>query len=156
MSETVHHIHHVGLTITDLDRSVEFYTRHLGCTIVSEQEKVGGYLAEIVGLADAHVRMCHLRAPEGPLVLELFQYLVPSSLRVELTPRLIGNPHLCFVVSDLEGLYGMLREAGVEFISAPTDIDTGVNRGGRGLYLRDPDGIIIELFQPPVTKSMLS
>jgi hypothetical protein len=29
------------------------------------------------------------------------------------------------------------------------EIDTGVNRGGRGVYLRDPDGHVVELFERP-------
>ena len=149
MTSSVSHVHHVGLTVTDLERSVAFYTRHLGCTIVAQQDKAGGYLAAIVGMPDAHVKMCHLRAPEGPLVIELFQYLTPASTSTELSPRLVGNPHLCFIVSDLDDVYANLLKEGVTFISEPTPIDTGVNRGGAGLYMRDPDGVIIELFQLP-------
>ena len=35
------------------------------------------------------------------------------------------------------------------FVSPPVEVDTGINRGGLALYLRDPDGITVELFQPP-------
>jgi len=42
--------------------------------------------------------------------------------------------------------------SGVRFISEPTLIDTGANAGGAGLYLRDPDGIVLELFQRPKVK----
>jgi hypothetical protein len=35
------------------------------------------------------------------------------------------------------------------FVSPPVEVDTGINRGGFGLYLKDPDGITVELFQPP-------
>ena len=47
-------------------------------------------------------------------------------------------------------LYERLRAAGVDsFFSPPVEVDTGANKGGFALYLRDPDGIILELFQPP-------
>ena len=129
--------------------SVDFYTSMLNCEIVSQQEKSGGYLGAIVGYPDASVKMCHLRAPIGDVVIELFQYLTPSPVKVELQPRLIGNPHICFAVQDLAAIYEDLRDEGVNFISSPTLIDTGVNAGGSGLYLRDPDEVIIELFELP-------
>ena len=65
-------------------------------------------------------------------------------------PRDVGAAHLCFVVDDLPAAYEQLREAGVDsFVSPPVQVDTGINTGGYGLYLRDPDGILVELFQPP-------
>ena len=54
-----------------------------------------------------------------------------------------------FLVDDLDGTYRRLQAGGVGFISAPVEIDTGINTGGRALYLRDPDGIPMELFELP-------
>ena len=52
--------------------------------------------------------------------------------------------------SEVMKVMDLLREAGVDsFFSPPVEIDTGINTGGFALYLRDPDGIILELFQPP-------
>jgi catechol 2,3-dioxygenase-like lactoylglutathione lyase family enzyme len=142
--------HHTGYTVSDLDRSVAFYRDLLGCEVIATQEKRGGYLAAIVGYPDAHVRMAHLRLPDGEHVLELFEYLAPAGSRADVEPRNVGASHLCLVVDDLQALYERLRERGVDsFVSPPVDVDTGINTGGRGLYLRDPDGITVELFQPP-------
>jgi catechol 2,3-dioxygenase-like lactoylglutathione lyase family enzyme len=143
-------IHHTGYTVASLERSLNFYQGLLGCRIIAEQEKEGGYLGAIVGYPDARVKMAHLRHPGSAHVIELFEYLTPASEATALEPRNVGNAHLCFVVADLEETYERLREAGVDsFFSPPVEIDTGVNTGGRGLYLRDPDGIVVELFQPP-------
>ena len=58
--------------------------------------------------------------------------------------------HVCLTVDDLQSLYDRLREsAACSFLSPPVEVDTGANRGGSALYLRDPDGILVELFQPP-------
>jgi len=141
-------VHHTGLTVRDLDRSVAFYRDVLGCSVIMEQEKVGGYLAAIVGYPNASVRMAHLYDAAGRHVIELFEYRAPDLLDAELEPRRIGNAHLCFVVADLVAVHERLVQAGVELFSPPVPIDTGVNAGGYGLYLRDPDGITLELFQP--------
>ena len=63
--------------------------------------------------------------------------------------RNVGTPHLCLLTDDLPALYERLVAAGVDtFVSPPVLVDTGFNTGGYGLYLRDPDGILVELFQP--------
>jgi catechol 2,3-dioxygenase-like lactoylglutathione lyase family enzyme len=144
-------IHHTGFTVSDIDRSVAFYTDVLGLELIARQEKQGGYLGAIVGYADAHVRMAHLRVPGAEHVVELFQYLAPAGTapgRIE--PRDVGCAHLCIVVDDLPAAYARLEQAGVDsFVSPPVEVDTGINTGGYGLYLRDPDGIVVEVFQAP-------
>lgn len=141
-------IQHTGLTVSNLERSVDFYVRILGCTLIMAQEKTGGYLAEIVGYPGASVKMAHLSDPAGHHVIELFEYVTPEVLPADLEPRRIGNAHLCFMVSDLDQVYSAIQNEGITFISGPVAVDTGANAGGAGLYLRDPDGITMELFQP--------
>jgi len=144
-------LHHTGYTVSDLDRSVAFYRDLMGLEVLAQQEKQGGYLAAIVGYPFAHVRMAHLRAPASGHVLELFEYIAPKGETPErIEPRDVGTAHLCFLVDDLDAVYRRLVDAGVEtFVSAPVLVDTGINTGGYGIYLRDPDGIVLEIFQPP-------
>jgi catechol 2,3-dioxygenase-like lactoylglutathione lyase family enzyme len=142
-------IHHTGYTVSDLDRSVAFYRDLLGCELIATQEKQGGYLGAIVGHPDAHVRMAHLRLPGGEHVIELFEYLSPEGERPPHEVVNVGLTHLCFLVDDLQAAYDELSGKGVEFFSPPVLVDTGINTGGYGVYLRDPDGITVELFQPP-------
>jgi catechol 2,3-dioxygenase-like lactoylglutathione lyase family enzyme len=145
-------LHHTGYTVSDLDRSVAFYCDMLGCEVLATQEKQGGYLAAIVGHHDAHVRMAHLRLPGGEHVIELFQYVAPVGEHPRLEVPNVGTSHICFLVDDLPRAYEELRARGVDsFVSPPVEVDTGINRGGYGLYLRDPDGITVELFQPPAS-----
>jgi catechol 2,3-dioxygenase-like lactoylglutathione lyase family enzyme len=142
--------HHTGYTVSDLERSLGFYHGLLGLEIVGRQEKQGGYLGAIVGHPDAHVKMAHLRVPGSEHVVELFEYVAPAGTgpgRFE--PPNVGTSHLCLLTDDLHALYDHLVAAGVDsFVSPPVLVDTGFNTGGYGLYLRDPDGIPVELFQP--------
>lgn len=152
-SSEVSRMHHTGYTVSDLDRSLTFYRDLLGCEVIATQTKEGGYLAAIVGYPDAHVRMAHLRAPDSSHVIELFEYLAPSTGRAETEPRNVGTAHICFIVDDLPATYERLREAGVQFFSPPVEVDTGISAGGYALYMRDPDGIPMELFQPPPARA---
>jgi lactoylglutathione lyase len=140
---------HTGLTVRDLDRSLAFYRDTLGMELVFAQEKEGGYLADIVGYAGAHVRMAHLAFPDDSHRIELFEYLEPTPRGEAGEPRDVGITHICLLVDDVEALHRRLTEAGVDFYSAPVAVDTGANAGGVGVYLRDPDGITLELFQKP-------
>ena len=146
----VNALHHTGFTVTDLQRSLVFYQDLLGFEVVMAQEKQGGYLADIVGYPDAHVKMAHIKAPGSDHHIELFQYVSPGPRPVDLEPRLVGPTHVCLVVDDLPALYERLLAAEVDsFFTPPVAVDTGINTGGFALYMRDPDGIILELFQPP-------
>jgi catechol 2,3-dioxygenase-like lactoylglutathione lyase family enzyme len=146
---TIQHMHHVGLTVTDLDRSVSFYAKAFGYTEVMRQEISAAYLGEIVGLPGARVKMAHLRLHDEPHVLELFEYVTPSAAPPVLQPHHTGNAHLCFIVDDIASDHARLADQGATFISEPVAIDAGRNAGGISCYLRDPDGITLELFQLP-------
>jgi lactoylglutathione lyase len=142
-------LHHTGLTVRSLPRSLAFYRDVLGMDVVFEQEKERGYLAAIVGYPDAHVRMAQLAFPGGEHRLELFEYVVPEPRGEPGEPRDVGITHVCLVVDDIDALARRLEAAGASLFSDPVPVDTGANAGGRGVYLRDPDGIVLELFQRP-------
>lgn len=139
---------HTGFTVRDLERSIVFYRDALGMEVVFEQEKRGGYLAAIVGYADAHVRMAHLRFAGDSHRVELFEYVEPEPQGDPREPRDLGITHVCLAVDDVDAVVSRLTTAGARPFSPPVDVDTGANAGGRAVYVRDPDGIILELFQP--------
>lgn len=141
-------IQHTGLTVSDLDRALRFWRDALGMEVVMEQEKQGGYLERIVAEPGAHVRMAHLAFPGDGTRIELFQYLAPAGDHVTLRPADVGFAHVCVLCEDLVPLLERLRVAGAEPLSDVVEVDTGANAGGRALYVRDPDGHVIELFQP--------
>jgi catechol 2,3-dioxygenase-like lactoylglutathione lyase family enzyme len=140
---------HTGLTVSDLDRALAFWRDALGMVEAFSQEKQGGYLEAIVAEPGAHVRMTHLEFPGGGHRLELFEYLAPAGKHVHLRPRDVPFAHVCVAVDDIEEVLARLVAAGGQPLSGPIEVDTGANRGGRGVYVRDPDGHVVELFTPP-------
>lgn len=139
--------HHTGFSVIDLDRSIEFYAL-LGCDVIWQRVVTDEYFRQIVGIPECVVRAAHLRIPGSGHVIELFQY-EPQQAAAELVPNEPGHAHVCFLVDDLLAAYEELLAKGVTFKSAPVLITAGVNTGGYGVYLTDPSGVTLELFQPP-------
>jgi catechol 2,3-dioxygenase-like lactoylglutathione lyase family enzyme len=61
----------------------------------------------------------------------------------------IGNAHIAFKVDELEPIYQRLKAAGVRSVSEPVTPTIGPNKGGRAVYMIDPDGFRVELIQAP-------
>lgn len=141
--------HHTSFTVADMERSLEFFRDRLGLEVVYTREVRDNYFGQIVGLPDCVVKAALLRVPGSNHHLELFEYLVPAGQPHQPRPCDPGSAHLSLLVDDLPGLYAQLHQVAVAFLSEPVRIAAGPNRGGYGVYLRDPNGILIELFQPP-------
>ena len=152
-------IWHTSFTVADLDRSLAFYRDLLGLGVVATQEQDNPYTRRLVGMADARLRVAQLRVPGAALGpsghhLELVQYLAPRDEPLELRTSRPGAPHMAFICPDLPAAYARLRQADVPFVSTPVRIEAGINKGGMTVYLRDPDGITLELVQPPPNRSL--
>jgi catechol 2,3-dioxygenase-like lactoylglutathione lyase family enzyme len=141
--------HHTSFTVADLGRSLAFFRDRLGLELLSTREVGDDYFGRIVGLPGCRVRAALLRIPNSAHHVELFQYLTPAGVPCEPRPCDPGSAHLSLLADDLPALYERLHAEGVAFVGAPVRIDAGPNAGGWGVYLRDPNGILIELFQPP-------
>src|SRR5262249_36879548 len=146
--------HHTSFTVANLERSLAFFRDVLGLEVLGTREIRDEYFGRIVGLPGSVVKAAMIRLPGGHHHLELFEYVQPraqESLAARPTPRRCdpGSCHLALLTSDLPALYEKLVASGVHFLSAPVLVTAGPNRGGQGAYLRDPNGILIELFQPP-------
>jgi catechol 2,3-dioxygenase-like lactoylglutathione lyase family enzyme len=141
--------HHTSFTVVDLDASVAFFRDVLGLELLFVREVRDAYFGRIVGLPGAVVKAALLRIPSSVHHVELFQYLEPAGEAYQPRPCDAGSSHLSFLVDDLPEMYRQLQRKGVNLLGAPVMIDAGPNRGGYGLYLRDPGGVLIELFQPP-------
>ncbi len=82
-------------------------------------------------------------------MLELLQYVSHPAPPTDRATNRPGNGHLCFKVDDVRAACAELRRRGVTLISEPAEITAGAHAGGWGVYLRDPDGFTVELYQGP-------
>jgi catechol 2,3-dioxygenase-like lactoylglutathione lyase family enzyme len=143
-------VHHLGLTVSDIERSVHFYRDVLGLTLLRRRSADADYLARQTGYPGVRLEAASFQlAPAGGLVLELVQYLTHAGAETDPATNRAGNTHLCFRVDDIRRAYDALLARGVRFRTPPVAITAGPNEGGFAVYLSDPDHYTIELFQPP-------
>ncbi len=141
--------HHTSFTVANRQKSLEFFRDVLGLELVFSRLIEDEYFGRIVGLPGCRVNAALLRIPGSGHHVELFEYLTPPGQPVQPRPCDPGSCHLSLLVEDMASVHRRLKKAGVHFVGAPVMVEAGPNRGGWGVYLRDPNGILIELFQPP-------
>lgn len=139
---------HIGFAVADLDRSSEWYGRLLGDEPVVRTAVGPGYIGEIVGYPECRMEWALWRLPGGTM-LELIHYLVPGSAQVDMETYNVGNGHLCLVTDDLDGDYERMRDHAELRSAVPVEIPAGPYQGARVCYMRDPDGITVELIELP-------
>ena len=144
-------IDHVGITVSDLDRSLRFYCEVLGMKLLTRSTLTDVGNADLLGVDDLELTIADLDPGDGRVV-ELLEYSSPSGHRIAFRSWDPASMHLALTVHDLDGVQSRLQEAGVEVISRrPLTIrDPGKTWDGvRCLYVRDPDGAVLELVQHP-------
>src|SRR6516165_718923 len=145
----------IGTTVSDLDRSVDFYARLLGFRKDSEREEVGPELERRTGVFAARTRTA--RMVLGSECLELTEYVAQKGRSVPADARSNDRDfqHVAIVVSDMDRAYDRLREARVEHASSGPQELPAWNPGAGGIrafYFRDPDRHVLEVIWFPPGK----
>lgn len=139
---------HVGIPVSDLERSLKFYRDVLGLALVETNESSGRRLAAGVDVPEAHMKSAHLDA--GNTQIELLQYVHPVGESFDRRNNDVGATHVSFQVAELGAFYEHLRAHGVICNTPPNPSDDTPGMGW--LYARDPDGITIEFNGPLLRK----
>jgi catechol 2,3-dioxygenase-like lactoylglutathione lyase family enzyme len=142
-------VYHTGFTVSDIERSVSFYRDVLGMRLIRRQTGTAPYLATITGFEGVRLEIAMLQPADGGSMLELLQYASHPAPPTDRATNRPGNGHLCFKVDDVRAACGELRRRGVTLVSEPAEITAGAHAGGLAVYLRDPDGFTVELYQGP-------
>jgi catechol 2,3-dioxygenase-like lactoylglutathione lyase family enzyme len=142
-------IHHFALTVHDMERSLAFYCGLFGLEVASDRTVERDYVEQITAVPGAHVRLVHLSG--YGLCVELLEYLEPRGAERARSLPDAGSAHICFLTDDLDAEVARLRAAGATFRSLPVVTTSGPNRGGRGIYIEDPEGNAVEVVQVAAT-----
>lgn len=146
---TVSRIDHVGITVSDLDRALGFYRDVLGLRVIADATVTEPEVAELLGLDSVQLRIADLDSGDGRIV-ELIQYVQPKGRRIAYESSDSATAHIAFTVDDLAAVRDRLTSAGATMVSRqPITIDEpgGAFDGAICFYVRDPDGVILELVQ---------
>jgi catechol 2,3-dioxygenase-like lactoylglutathione lyase family enzyme len=143
------------MTVSDMDRSVEFFSKVLGFEKIGEVEVYGAEYEKLQGVFGLRMRVARLKL--GDEAIELTQYLAPEGRPIPADWRSNDHwfQHIAIVVSDMDEAYRHLRKHKVRHASTgPQTIPASNNAaaGIRAFYFKDPDGHNLELISFPAGK----
>jgi catechol 2,3-dioxygenase-like lactoylglutathione lyase family enzyme len=137
---------HTSFTVADVDRAVRFWTEALGFRAASVSERSGDWQARVTGVRGARLKVAHLYGHGHHM--EFIQYLEGGGTNARLEPNMPGAAHVCLEVSDIQAAMQRLLAAGATLQGEAAEVTSGPVSGGWAGYIRDPNGIVIELYQP--------
>jgi len=145
----------IGITVSDMDRAVDFYSRVLTFEKVSDAEVANDDYEHLTGVFGLRVRV--VRMLLGDESIELTEYLAPKGRPIPVDSRSNDRwfQHIAIIVSDMDKAYRFLRQNKVEHASSGPQRLPDWNRNAAGIsafYFKDPDGHPVEVLQFPPDK----
>ena len=138
---------HTAISVTDVNRSIAFYTQLLGFKIGERSLNTGVEQDRLDGLTDCEVDVVALEpGSEATPHVELLHYRMPRgrTLTSEIRANDVASARQIHRVDDFDALVGPLEVEGVTFVSPGVVTLKG---GGRAAAIRDPDGHMIVLIE---------
>jgi catechol 2,3-dioxygenase-like lactoylglutathione lyase family enzyme len=144
----------IGMTVGDMDRSVEFYSA-LTFQKISEVEVLGDQYEHLEGVFGARMRIVRMQL--GNEYVDLTEYLTPRGRPIPVDSRSndLWFQHIAIVVRDMDQAFEKLRALKVQFVStAPQTLPPSIPAaaGIKAFYFRDPDQHNLEIIYFPPGK----
>ncbi len=145
----------IGITVSDMDRSLHFYTGVLKFQKISDEEVYGKYWEKLFGLFGVRLRIVRLQL--GEETIELIDYLTTGgrSIPENTTSNDLLFQHIAIVVSNMDSAYKILREFNITHVStSPQTLPASIPEaaGIRAFYFQDPDRHNLEIIYFPKGK----
>jgi catechol 2,3-dioxygenase-like lactoylglutathione lyase family enzyme len=145
----------VGITVADMDRSVDFFYKVFTFEKLSDVEVHGDEYEKLQGLFGLRMRVVRMKL--GTERIELIQYLAPEGRPIPPDWRSHDHwfQHIAIVVSDMDAAYRRLRNHKVRHASTGPQMIPASNHaagGIRAFYFKDPDGHNLEIIYFPAEK----
>lgn len=145
----------VGMTVSDIDRALEFYGKILTFDKVSDVEVTGSEYERLQGVFGLRMRVVRMRL--GEEFIELTEYLAPKGRPIPVDSRSNDRwfQHIAIIVNDMDQAYARLRQHKVQHASSGPQRLPDWNKSAAGIrafYFKDPDGHSLEILQFPPDK----
>jgi catechol 2,3-dioxygenase-like lactoylglutathione lyase family enzyme len=145
----------VGLTVSDADRAVEFYSKVLSFEKISDVEVTGTDYETLQGVFGLRMRVVRMKL--GDEFIELTEYLAPRGRPIPVDSRSNDRwfQHIAIITTDMDQAYALLRKNKVQHASTgPQRLPETIKgaAGIRAFYFKDPDGHALEILQFPADK----
>jgi lactoylglutathione lyase family protein len=143
---------HIGVSVTDLDRAVEFYSKALGFYIIMpptairhDDSAIGQMCDDVFGEGWGSFRIAHLSTGEG-IGIELFEFRNAERRADNFEYWKTGLFHFCVKDPDVEGLVKRIEEYGGRQRMKQVRYYYPGQKPYRMVYCEDPFGNIIEIY----------
>ena len=148
-------VERVGMTVSDMDRSMAFFSDVLSFETTSDEEVTGSDFERLQGVFGARARIVRMQL--GAEEIELTEYLTPRGRPIPVDSRSNDGwfQHVAIIVSDMDQAYARLRQHKVEHSSPEPQRLPDWNQAAGGIkafYFKDPDGHPLEVLQFPAGK----
>lgn len=145
----------IGITVSDMDRSLKFYSEVLQFTKISDTEVEGTQWEKLYGVFGLRIRVVQLQL--GNEIIELTDYLTTGGRSIPEDARSndLFFQHIAIVVSDMDSAYRLLRKYNVPHVStAPQTLPVSIPEaaGIKAFYFQDPDRHNLEIIYFPKNK----
>ncbi|MBM3945488.1 MAG: VOC family protein [SAR202 cluster bacterium] len=138
--------YHTGFSVSDLQRSIKFYTEGIGLECEDVRDLSGPGLDSVVGYKGATIKAAFLVGDDGQ-ILELLQYVNPPSKPRQKDQQYerywAGAAHLGFFVDDAKAAFDRCVKLGGKVLNPLIEAFDGV----WACYMQDPDGNWFEIVQ---------
>jgi len=142
---------HTGFITPDIERSVAFWSEVLGFRPEPIGERSAPWLERFIGVPGAHMRLAHLFGHGAHI--EFIEFVSPPGEPIRPDANQPGAAHICLRATRLVELRQEILDAGGALQGEISEITEGIAKGLRGLFMRDPHGILIELVEVAEEKS---
>jgi catechol 2,3-dioxygenase-like lactoylglutathione lyase family enzyme len=137
---------HTGFVTRDIERTVAFWTDVVGLEAGPIVERNGDWIGTFTGVSDARLKIVHLFGPG--VHLEFLEFTGGgSSSDVPPAANAACTGHVCLRVDDPAAALERCLSAGAAPAGRVSTITEGAAAGLTGVYLRDPNGLLVELLQ---------
>ena len=138
-------IRHIGLVVSDLKKSINFWCNNLGFKIFKKLDEKGPFIDALIGYKNVKLKTVKISDKRGNLI-ELLYFKNPPKKFLPWKGNTYskGFTHLALKVKNINHLYKRLKKKGIKFNCKPKISNDGK---AKVTYCRTPEGVFLELVQ---------